>query len=112
VFAYPAEHVEQLKNGVPALRAPVNTLAANWAYMVIGALALSLKVWLALLQPRSTYGQRLLAMEMRTSVQEVMLLPCQIVRTGRRLIYRLLQWNPWVNMLCGVVAVEPRPEEV
>jgi hypothetical protein len=94
--------IEQLKNGVPALRAPVNTLAANWAYMVIGALAWSLKVWLALLQPGSTYGQRLLAMEMRTFVQEVMLLPCQIVRTGRRLIYRLLQWNPWVNMLCGV----------
>ena len=41
-------------------------------------------------------------MELRTFVQEVMLLPCQIVRTGRSLVYRLLQWNPWVNMLCGV----------
>jgi hypothetical protein len=94
--------IEQLKNGVPALRAPVNTLESNWAYMVIGTLAWSLKVWLALLQPPSTYGQRLLAMEFRTFVQEVMLLPCQIVQTGRRLVYRLLQWSPWVNMLCGV----------
>jgi Transposase DDE domain group 1 len=94
--------VEQLKNGVPALRAPVNTLEANWAYMVIGALAWSLKVWLALLQPCLTYGRRLLAMEFRTFVQEVVLLPCQIVRTGRSLVYRLLQWNPWANMLCQV----------
>jgi hypothetical protein len=31
--------IEQLKNGVRALRLPVNTLASNWAYMVIGALA-------------------------------------------------------------------------
>lgn len=94
--------IEQLKNGVPALRAAVNTLEANWAYMVIGALAWSLKVWLALLQPKLTYGRRLLAMEFRTFVQEVMLLPCQIVKTGHRLVYRLLQWNPWVTMLCEV----------
>jgi hypothetical protein len=94
--------VEQLKNGVPALRAPVNTLESNGAYMVIGALAWSLKVWLGLLQPRPSYGQRLLAMEFRTFLQEVMLLPCQVVQAGRRLIYRLLQWSPWVNMLCEV----------
>jgi hypothetical protein len=94
--------IEQLKNGVPALRAPVNTLESNWAYMVIGTLAWSLKVWLALLQPGKTYGQRLLVMEFRTFVQEVMLLPCQIVQMGRRLVYRLLQWSPWVTMLCGV----------
>jgi hypothetical protein len=94
--------IEQLKNGVPALRAPVNTLEANWAYMVIGALAWSLKVWLALLQPAKAYRQRLLALEFRAFVQEVMLLPCQIVQTGRKLVYRLWQWSSWVNMLCGV----------
>src|SRR5207244_4404336 len=44
--------IEQLKNGVHALRLPVNTLVANWAYMVIGALAWNLKAWLALAQPR------------------------------------------------------------
>src|SRR5262249_34631703 len=43
--------IEQLKNGVRALRAPSNTLEANGAYMVVAALAWSLKVWLALLQP-------------------------------------------------------------
>jgi hypothetical protein len=94
--------VEQLKNGVAALRAPVNTLEANGAWMVLGALAWSLKVWLGLLQPGTTYGQRLLRLEFKTFLHEVMLLPCQIVRAGGRLLYRVLQWNPWVALLCAV----------
>jgi hypothetical protein len=94
--------VEQLKNGVRALRAPVNTLESNWAYMVIAALAWNMKAWLALLQSRSEQQQQLLTMEFRKFLYEVVLLPCQIVRAGRRLIYRLLQWNPWVDMLCRV----------
>ena len=40
--------IEQLKNGVRALHAPVNTLDANWAYMVMAALAWSFKAWMAL----------------------------------------------------------------
>jgi len=39
--------IEQLKNGVRALHAPVNTLNANWAYMVSASLAWSLKAWAA-----------------------------------------------------------------
>ena len=98
--------IEQLKNGVPALRAPVNTLESNWASMVIGALAWSLKAWLALLQPRRADRQALLTMEFKKFLAEVVLLPCQVVRAGRRLVYRLLQWNPWVDVLCrGVEAL-------
>jgi hypothetical protein len=94
--------IGQLKSGVRALRAPLNTLEANWAYMVIGALAWSLKAWLALVQPASDRTRQLLTMEFKKFLAEVMLLPCQIVRAGRRLIYRLLRWNPWVDMLCRV----------
>jgi hypothetical protein len=94
--------VQQLKSGVRALRAPVNTLESNWAYMVIGALAWNMKAWLALLQPRAAHRQQLLTMEFRKFLGEVVLLPCQVVREGRRLIYRLLRWNPWVNVLCRV----------
>jgi hypothetical protein len=97
--------IEQLKNGVRALRAPVNTLEANWAYMVIVSLAWSLKAWLALLQPRAADRQTLLTMEFKKFLQQVMLLPCQVVQTGRRLVYRLLQWNPWVEVLCRGVEV-------
>jgi hypothetical protein len=92
--------IEQLKNGVRALRAPVNTLESNGAYMVIASLAWSLKAWLALLQPRAADRQALLTMEFKKFLQEVVLLPCQVVRAGRRLVYRLLQWNPWVDVLC------------
>jgi hypothetical protein len=94
--------IGQLKTGVQALRAPLNTLEANWAYMVIGALAWSLKAWLALVQPGSERTRDLLTMEFKTFLSAVMLLPCQIVRAGRQLLYRLLRWNPWVDMLCQV----------
>jgi Transposase DDE domain group 1 len=98
--------IEQLKNGVRALRAPVNTLESNGAYMVIAALAWSLKAWLALLQPRAADRQQLLTMEFKKFLAELMLLPCQLVRTGRRLVYRLWHWNPWVDVLCrGVEAL-------
>jgi hypothetical protein len=97
--------IEQLKHGVRALRAPVNTLEANGAYMVIAALAWSLKAWLALLQPRAADRQQLLTMEFKKFLAEVMLLPCQLVRAGRRVLYRLLQWNPWVDILCRAAEV-------
>lgn len=94
--------IEQLKNGVRSLRTPVNTLEANGVYMVIGALAWNLKVWLGLLQPKGKGLPSLITMEFKKFLNEVMLLPCQIVRTGRRLIVRVLQWNPWVELLCSV----------
>ena len=94
--------IGQLKTGVLALRAPLNTLAANGAYMVIGALAWSVKAWPALPQPGVSHTRPLLTMGFRKFLDEVVLLPCQIVRAGRCLIYRLLQWNPWANMLCRV----------
>src|SRR5262249_6472601 len=97
--------IEQLKNGVRALRAPSNTLESNGAYMVIAALAWSLKAWLALLLPRPTDRQALLRMEVKKFLAEVVLLPCQVVRAGRRLLYRLLQWTPWVDVLYRGVAV-------
>jgi hypothetical protein len=29
--------------------------------------------------------------------------PCQIVRGGRRLVYRLLSWNPWQGVFLRLV---------
>ncbi len=95
--------IAQLKGGVRALHAPLNTLNANWAYMVTTALAWSIKAWLALLLPvhgrwRDKHtGEReaLLKMEFRTFVQAIMAVPAQIIRTGRRTIFRLLAWSPW-----------------
>jgi hypothetical protein len=46
--------IEQLKNGVGALRVPLYDLVSNWAYMVIAALAWNLKSWFAMMLHRKT----------------------------------------------------------
>jgi len=40
----------------------------------------------------------LLKMDFRTFVNSMMKIPCQILHTGGRLIYRLLGWNPWAGV--------------
>jgi hypothetical protein len=97
----------QLKGGVRALQAPVGTLDSNGAYMVMVALAWNLKAWWAL-WPKENSGrwrerhrqekETVLRMEFKTFVNAFMRLPCQIIRAGRRLIYRLVNWNPWQGM--------------
>jgi hypothetical protein len=92
----------QLKSGVRALHAPLNTLNANWAYMAIVAIAWSLKAWFALTIPitprwrgrHTADRERVLRMEFRSFVQRFILVPTQILRTGRQLIYRMLAWRP------------------
>ena len=93
----------QLGSGVRALRAPVDNLESNWAYMVMTTLAWNLKAWWALTLPEKPgrYQEKhraekrwVLRLEFKTFVNAFVRLPCQIVRTGRKLIYRLLGWNP------------------
>ena len=50
--------IEQLKNGVNAMRMPVDELMSNWAYMVMTALAWNLMVWTAHAQPQAGLGDR------------------------------------------------------
>ncbi len=38
-------------------------------------------------------------MEFKRFVNGFMRVPCQIVRTGRRIVYRLLSWNSWQEVL-------------
>lgn len=99
--------IEQLKNGARALRAPVNTLNANWAYMVMVSLAWSLKAWTALLLPVSPRWrahhdkerERLLRMDFRTFLQSFIQVPAQVIRSGRQTIVKLLAWRPWLHTL-------------
>lgn len=99
--------IEQLKNGVRALHAPLNTLEANWAYMVIASLAWSIKAWCSLLLPvaprlrKQHQAERLqlLRMDFRSFVQRLILIPAQLIRRSRRLIFRLLAWRPELPVL-------------
>jgi len=89
--------IEQLKNGVNAMRLPVNDLLSNWAYMVMAALAWNLKAWFGLVTPNRERGIELVTMEFRRFLHAIILLPCQIVRTARRVIYRILGYNSWLK---------------
>src|SRR3990172_6256518 len=89
--------IEQLKNGVNAMRMPVRDLESNWAYMVIAALAWNLKAWFGLLMPNEVRGTQVVKMEFRRFLNTLILLPCQILRTGRKIVYRLLGYNDWLK---------------
>jgi hypothetical protein len=89
--------IEQLKNGVNAMRMPVNDLVSNWAYMVMAGLAWNLKAWYGLLVPNRERGLELVRMEFRRFLHAVLLLPCQVGRTARRVVYRVLSYNHWLK---------------
>jgi len=85
--------IEQLKNGVNAMQMPVQDLESNWAYMIMAALAWNLKAWFGLLMPNRIRRAQVLKMEFRRFLHTFILIPCQIVRTGRKIVYRLLGYN-------------------
>jgi hypothetical protein len=99
--------IDQLKHGVAATRMPVDSLHSNGAYMIMAALAWTLKAWFALLLPETgrwavRYAadkRAVLHMEFRTFLNAFMRVPVQVVRTSRRILFRLLAWNPWQVVL-------------
>jgi hypothetical protein len=99
--------IEQLKNGARAMAMPVGDLVSNWAYMVMASLAGTLKAWFALVLPEAgrwaakhkAQKESLLRMEFKKFLNHLLLVPCQIIKTGRRIVYRLLSWNPWLEVL-------------
>lgn len=103
--------IEQLKNGVPSLNMPVDNLVSNWAYMVMASLAWNLKAWFALLLPekgrwKEKYKKEkneALRMEFKKFLNYFMRVPAQLIKTGRRLIFRILSWNPMQHIFFRAV---------
>ena len=102
--------IAQLKSGLKALHCPLNTLDANWMYMVCVSLAWSLKAWLALWtasdsrdKERIQRRDRLLKMEFPTFLQVMINIPAQILRSGRRIVVRLLSINSWTETFFELV---------
>ena len=103
--------IAQLKGGVKALSMPVDNLVSNGAYMVMASLAWSLKAWAALLLPEQgrwsakyrAEKRSLLRMEFGTFCVAMIGVPCQVVRGARRIVYRLLSWNPWQGVFLRLV---------
>lgn len=118
---------------VRALHAPVDNLVSNEAYMLMTALAWNLKAWLALALPEAATQKqskkkgkkgtsskqspkhqpsekhRLLGMEFRTFVNYFLRIPAQVVRTGRRIVVRLLAYNRWQPVFFQLAARLTRP---
>ena len=89
--------IEQLKNGVKALRMPSDDLVSNWAYMVIAALAWNLKAWVGLWMPNRALGKRIIRMEFKRFLNTFMKIPCLIVKAGRRITYRVVGYNHYLK---------------
>ncbi len=85
--------IEQLKNGVNAMRMPVDDLVSNWAYMVIAALAWNMKAWYGLLTPNKVLGHQIIRMEFKRFINTFIKIPCVIIKTGRRIVYRFIGYN-------------------
>ena len=93
--------IEQLKNGVHAMRMPVDNLMSNWAYMVMASLAWNLKAWFALMMRSKKKRGKVLKMEFRQFLNTMMLVPCQIIRQGRQITFRILTYNDHLSDFLG-----------
>jgi hypothetical protein len=85
--------------------------------MVMAMLAWSLKAWSALMLPETGRWEekhreekwKLLRMEFSTFRQALVNVPAQILRTGRKIVSRLLAWNPWQNVFFRLLEQLDRP---
>ncbi|MCY3019697.1 MAG: IS1380 family transposase [Planctomycetota bacterium] len=100
--------IEQLKNGVNAMRVPVYDLVSNWAYMVIASLAWTLKAWFALTLPRAADREDVLRMEFKQFLNALIRVPCQIIKGGHRILLRLLGYTSCVRLLFASLGAVPR----
>jgi hypothetical protein len=92
--------IEPLKSGGKAMAMPVAHRIGNRAYRVMA------RRW-----EEKHEGQKwsVLEMEFKPLVQAFVRLPCQIVKQGGKIVYRLLSWNPWEPVLFRVVEALRRP---
>ena len=91
--------IEQLKNGVNALRLPVYDLLSNWAYMVMAALAWNIKSWFAMMMQRQSDRRQYIRMEFRAFLNRIILIPCRVVRRARRITLRIIGYQPTLDRL-------------
>ena len=103
----------QLHGGCRALSAPSDTLESNGAYMLMVSLAWNLKAWFGLMLPETgrwapmhrEQKRQVLVMEFKGFLSAFIRIPCQIVKSGRRLVYRLLGWNPHLQIFFRLLSV-------
>lgn len=88
--------IEQLKNGIDAMRMPSGDLYSNGAYMVMAALAWNLKAWYGILMPGRKTGAEVVRMEFPRFLNGFMALPAQVLAQARQIKIRMLAWTPYL----------------
>jgi hypothetical protein len=86
--------IEQLKNGVNALRVPLYDLVSNWAYMVIAAPAWNIKSWFAMMLHRKAERRDWINMEFRRFCAQAILIPAMVIRRARGITVRIIGYQP------------------
>ena len=89
--------IEQMKNGINAMRMPSGDLYSNGAYMVMAALAWNLKAWYGILMPDKKMGAEVVRMEFPRFLNGFMALPAQVLKQARQIKLRVLAWTPYIE---------------
>ena len=96
---------------------PVDNLVSNWAYMVMALLAWSLKIWFALSRPEcgqwrkkcKSQKEKVLRIELQICLNAFMRIAARVISTGRRIVYRVLAGNQWLDVFLRGVDAIARP---
>jgi hypothetical protein len=96
---------------------PVDNLVSNWAYMVMASLAWSLKAWWALMLPEGgrwkdkykAEKEEVVKMEFKNFVNAFVRIPAQLILKSRRIVFRLLSWNPFQHIFLRAAEVLEAP---
>ena len=83
----------QLKSGLGALRAPVDDLHSNWAYMLIAALAWNIKSWHAMMMHRKEDRHAFIRMEFKRFLDTVIRIPAMVAVRARAIVVRLVAYT-------------------
>lgn len=101
--------IAQLKSGTQALGMPSGSLVSNWAWAVTASLAWNLKAWLGLLAKGTAARRDILRCEFKRFLATYIQIPCQILNSGRQLLYRVLAYSPQLaSLFTALEAIKQR----
>jgi hypothetical protein len=100
--------VGQLKSGLGALRAPVDDLHSNWAYMLIAALAWNIKSWHAMIMHRKHDRHAFIRMEFKRFLDTIVRIPAMVLTRARAIVVRLVAYTVNLDRLFSAWATTER----
>ncbi len=100
--------VGQLKSGLGALRAPVDDLHSNWAYMLIAALAWNIKSWHAMMMHRKDDRHAFIRMEFKRFLDTVIRIPAMVLVRARAILVRLVAYTVNIDRFFSAWATTER----